>query len=117
MAFLWYEYVIFAAALLISLGIGIYNALSGDKSKTTHGYLMANRQLGVLPVTMSMLMSFVSAIMVLGLTAEMYTYGILQWFFIIGILLADILAAILFVPLLYPLNITSSFEVSNIYQT
>ncbi len=33
--FHWLDYVLFALMLLVSLGIGIYAALSGGKQKTT----------------------------------------------------------------------------------
>ena len=110
--FPWYEYVIFGATLLISLGIGIYNALTGNKGKTANEYLMANRQLGILPVAFSMFMSYISAIMVLGSSSEMYTFGIHQWLFSVGNSISFILSTITFIPLFYSLNITSSFEVS-----
>ena len=115
--FPWYEYVIFGSTLIISLGIGIYSALTGDKGRTANEYLMANRQLGLLPVTLSMLMSYTSAILVLGSATEMYTFGIHQWFYSVGSSLAFILSAVTFVSLFYPLNITSTFEVSLITST
>jgi sodium-coupled monocarboxylate transporter 8/12 len=52
-----------------------------------------------------------SAILILGTPAEMYTQGTQYFMYVIGMILAVILAAQLFVPLLYPLNLTSSFEV------
>ena len=109
--FPWYEYVIFVVTLLITLGIGIFNALAGNKKKTANEYMMANRQLGILPVALSMFMSYISAITVLGNTAEMYTYGVQLWFFTVGNCISFVLSALLFVPLFYPLKITSSFEV------
>ena len=109
--FEWYDYFIFCLTLAVSLGIGIYAALAGDKQRTTKEYLMGNRALGTIPVAMSMFMSYISAILVLGNTAEMYTHGIQQWLAMFGSSFAYALSAILFVPLFFPLNITSSFEV------
>ena len=110
--FKWYDYVIFVSTLVISLGIGVYAAFSGGKQKTTKEYLMANRRLGTIPVGLSMFMSYVSATMVLGNTAEMYQYGVQQWLAMFGSSFAMFLSGILFVPLFFPLNITSSFEAS-----
>ena len=111
--FQWYDYLIFVATLVISLGIGVYTAFAGTKQKTTKEYLMANRNLGTIPVALSIFMSYISAILVLGNTAEMYQYGPMQWLAAWGSSLAYISTALFFVPLFYPLKITSSFEVSN----
>ena len=111
--FMWYDYLLFTLTLLIALGIGIYAALAGDKQRSTGEYLMGNRALGTLPVAMSMFMSYISAILVLGNTAEMYLHGIQQWLAMIGSSFAYFLSGLIFVPLFFSLNITSSFEVGS----
>ena len=70
------------------------------------------RQLGVVPVTLSMFMSYISAILVLGNTAEMMTYGTEYWLASVGSCLAFLSSGLLFVPLFYPLKLTSSFKVN-----
>ena len=47
------DYILFVLMLATSLGIGLYTGLKGTKSNTTSDYLMANRELGLLPVTLS----------------------------------------------------------------
>ena len=109
--FAWYDYLVFIATLILALGVGVYYALAGDKNKTTDSYLMANRSLGVLPVTLSMFMSYISAILVLGNTAELYTYGINQWFSVPGAAIGSVFAVLWFVPLFFPLKIVSIYQV------
>ena len=46
------DYVLFVFTLAASLGFGLYSGLKGSKN-TTSGYLMGDRQLGLLPVTLS----------------------------------------------------------------
>jgi len=106
------DYVIFALALLVSLSIGLYHGLTGGKQQTTKEYLLANRQLQTVPVTLSILVSFASGIMVLGIPAEMYTRGTQLFMRTIGHCLACVLSSLLFVPLFFNLKVTSSFEVS-----
>lgn len=60
------DYVVFGSVLLISLGIGIFYARRGKKDNTTSSFLMADRQMSILPVSMSLLASFLSAITILG---------------------------------------------------
>ena len=41
--FHWFDYVVFTGTLLIALGIGVFQAFTGDKQRTTKEYLMGNR--------------------------------------------------------------------------
>src|SRR5688572_18478660 len=108
----WPDYLILVAFLVISVGIGVYHSLTGGRQKTTSEFIMANRTLKVLPTAMSLLVSFQSAITILGMTAEMYSYGsqflIMAMFsFTLGIILATQVA----VPWLYPMKLVSVNEV------
>ncbi len=105
------DYVVFAAMLVVSAGIGIFYACRGGKQNTTGEFLMGNRNMQVIPVSVSILVSFMSAILILGTPAEMYTRGTEYYLSMIGLNLGIVMAAVLFVPLLYPLKLTSSFEV------
>ncbi|PVD36488.1 hypothetical protein C0Q70_03472 [Pomacea canaliculata] len=104
------DYVLFVLMLVISAAIGIFYGCWGGKQKTTKEFLMANRSMSIIPVAISILVSFMSAILILGTPAEMYTQGTQYMIYIVGILLAIVIAALIFVPLLYPLKLTSSFE-------
>ena len=75
-------------------------------------FLVGNKQMSLLPVTASILMSFVSALMVLGNTAEMYLHGGQFFLQVIGVSLAYLVTAYIVVPIIYPLKITSSFQVN-----
>lgn len=104
------DYAIFAAVLTVSLAIGLYHACTGGKQRTTKEYLMANRQMKTLPVALSILVSFVSGILVLGTPAEMYTRGTQLFMRTVGYCIACVLSSLLFVPLFFSLKVTSSFE-------
>ena len=75
----WADYLIFALFLAVSISIGIYFAISGGHQRTTQEFLMGNRKLRVLPTMLSLLVSYQSAIAILGFPAEMYTKGSMQW--------------------------------------
>ena len=111
-----WDWVLFAAMLLVSAAIGVYYAIQDffGKNKATAGdFLMGGRNMRLLPVAISILVSFMSAILILGTPAEMYTEGTLYVVYLFGMILAILLSVVLFVPLLYPLRLTSSFEVRN----
>ena len=69
----------------------------------------------LIPVSLSITASYVSALLVLGYPAEMYAFGG-QWLLhAVGTALGAVLAAVLFVPVFYPLKLTSVNEVSCFY--
>ncbi|ELU04804.1 hypothetical protein CAPTEDRAFT_201499 [Capitella teleta] len=107
----WADYLIFTFFLLASLAIGVYHAFSGNKQRTTQEFIMADRNLKVIPTMLSLLVSFQSALMILGNSAELYSYGTQQWFgVLIGYFFAILLAERLFVPWIFPLKLTSIYE-------
>ena len=108
----WPDYLVLASFLVISLGIGLYHALTGGRQKTVSEFIMANRDLQIIPTSISLLVSFQSAIMVLGMTAEMFGYGSqLMVLSISSHALASVVTVALFVPWLFPLKLVSVYEV------
>ncbi|XP_014671805.1 PREDICTED: sodium-coupled monocarboxylate transporter 1-like isoform X2 [Priapulus caudatus] len=104
------DYVVFAASLVISAGIGVYSACSGGKQSTTKEFLMGNRQMGLFPVTMSLIASFVSAISVLGVPSETYRFGTIYWTMMFATIPAMALTAHIYLPVFYRLQVTSAYE-------
>ncbi|XP_046563516.1 sodium-coupled monocarboxylate transporter 1-like, partial [Haliotis rubra] len=105
------DYVVFALVLLVPAGIGIFHAFSGNKQNTTGEFLMGGRQMKTVPLAISILVSFMSAILILGTPAEMYREGTQYYLYTFGLTVAIVVSTLLYVPLLYPLKYTSSFEV------
>ena len=106
------DYVVFVASLVISMAIGVYFSLTGGRQRTTKEYLLGDRNLNFVAVALSMLVSQISAITVLGHPAEIYLYGTQFAFFWLPSIPGVFIAAWLWVPLLYPLQFTSINEVS-----
>ena len=94
---------------MISAGIGVYHAVV-SKQSTTREYLLANRKMLSLPVAMSLLASFMSGITILGVPSEIYTYGIQYGLLVVSEILYFPTVALIFVPTLYELGLTSSYE-------
>ena len=108
--FHWADWLIFSVFLCISLGIGLFQGLFGKQEATTESYHMGNRDFSIWPVALSLLSAFLSAILILGTPAEIYVEGTQYWVYVIGMMLSVVFATLLFVPLLYPLRLTSSYE-------
>ncbi|CAD5118645.1 DgyrCDS7333 [Dimorphilus gyrociliatus] len=104
------DYTLFGSTLIISLGIGVFSAIRNRKDNTTGEYLMGGRKLKLVPVTLSILVTFVSAIGILGNPAEVYLYGTQFSLQVVAMIIGNVMGALVFVPLYYPLKLTSSFE-------
>jgi len=73
------DYVIFVAIVLLSLCTGILYAWKGRVDQTPSNFMLGNRKLSAIPVGLSLMVSFQSAIMMQGLPTEGYMYGA-QWY-------------------------------------
>ncbi|KAM8820066.1 sodium-coupled monocarboxylate transporter 1 [Eudromia elegans] len=105
-----WDYVVFAAMLLISAVVGIYYAFAGGGQKTSSDFLMGGRRMTALPVALSLTASFMSAVTVLGTPSEVYRFGAIFSIFAIAYTLVVILSAEIFLPVFYRLGITSTYE-------
>ncbi|NXI98006.1 SC5A8 protein, partial [Psophia crepitans] len=105
-----WDYVVFAAMLLVSAIIGVYYAFVGGGQKTSKDFLMGGRSMSALPVALSLTASFMSAVTVLGTPAEIYRYGAIFCVFAITYGLVVLCSAEIFLPVFYKLGITSTYE-------
>lgn len=108
--FSWLDYVIFAAILVVSAGIGFYHALKDRKNKSMSNFLLAGRNMSPIPVGLSLLASFMSAITLLGTPAEMYNYTTIYFWIGVGYFLVIAGAAHVYMPIFYQLQVTSAYE-------
>ena len=69
------DYGVFAAMLLVSTAIGVYYSIFGGKQKTTREYLLGDKSMRSWTVSISLMASYLSAVTLLGIPAETYTYG------------------------------------------
>ena len=67
--------------------------------------------MGVLPVSMSLLASFMSAITLLGTPSEIYVYGTQYWMIWIGYVIMIPIGAYVTIPVFFRIGVTSVFEV------
>src|SRR5580700_9915754 len=106
----WEEYLVFVLLLLVSAGIGIFHGcFSAGKQKTTAEFLLANRNMPVFPMAMSVIASFISAITLLGTPVEIYNYGTQYSIVIINFTFVMAASAHLYLPVFYKLGVTSTF--------
>lgn len=107
------DYVIFTMMLVVCGAIGIYHAIRSKQQQTTSNYLLADHSMNKFPIAVSLLVSFLSAVAILGIPSEVYTYGLSYILVSIAFTILLIISAFLYVPVFYKLKITSTNEVIN----
>ncbi|XP_051888968.1 sodium-coupled monocarboxylate transporter 1-like [Pristis pectinata] len=107
-----WDYVVFAAMLIISTTVGLYFAYKSGRTKrgTTEEFLVGSRQISAFPIALSLASSFLSAITVIGGPAEVYLYGIMVVMYTIACLFTMTFTCLIYIPLFYRLNIISVYE-------
>ncbi|XP_063616901.1 sodium-coupled monocarboxylate transporter 1-like isoform X3 [Cydia splendana] len=103
------DYSVFVLMLGVCTGIGLYFGCV-KKQKSAQDYLMGGRDMGIVPVTFSLVASFISGISLLGTPTELYLYGTSYVFFLIGACLMSVVISFTFMPVLHDLQITSAYE-------
>ncbi|WAR18775.1 SC5A8-like protein [Mya arenaria] len=86
-------YIIMVLFLVISTTIGLYFGFY-KKQRTTEEYLLGGRKMNLLPVALSLVVTFHT------MTNYMF----------VAIMIANAIQALVLVPLLYPLRLTSTYE-------
>ncbi|KAB7496447.1 Sodium/proline symporter [Armadillidium nasatum] len=99
---------VFAGMLIISAVIGLYISYKGSKSPEE--FLMGNRSLKPLPVSLSLITSYITAIALIGFPAEVYANGLQISTIALGCPLAIIFSSYFLLPVLYSLKLTSINE-------
>ncbi|CAH1250792.1 SLC5A8 [Branchiostoma lanceolatum] len=97
--------------LCISAGIGIFYAFKGGGQKSTQEFLLAGRSMSIPPVAMSLLASFMSAIVVLSAPAEIYNYGTMYWMTCVTYVFMILVVGHFYLPVFFDLGATSAYEV------
>ncbi|XP_061634834.1 sodium/iodide cotransporter isoform X2 [Phyllopteryx taeniolatus] len=103
------DYAVFALMLLVSMAIGLYQALKKQpQDANTDDFFTGGRSMSAVPVGLSLCASFMSAVQVLGVPAEAYRYGFKFLYMCLGQSINSLLTALLFLPVFFRLGITST---------
>merc|ERR1711936_249335 len=94
--------------LLISAAIGVFFWWRGQES--TEEYLMASRSMGTIPMTLSLVASFMSAITLLGTPAELYVSGTQYVALVLSYPLVMGATAHMFLPVFDRLQVATSYQ-------
>lgn len=104
------DYAVFAVMLLVSMAIGLFQALKKSPGRVANAddFFTGGRNMPAIPVGLSLCASFMSAVQVLGVPAEASRYGLKFVYMCLGQSINSLLTALLFLPVFYRLGITST---------
>lgn len=103
------DYSVFTAMLLMCGVIGIYFGFI-KKSSGEDEYLVGGRNMNTLPITLSLIASFISGISLLGTPTEIYVHGTSYLFIGIGVVFVGFAMSTIFLPVFHELCLTSTYE-------
>ncbi|GFY61784.1 putative sodium-dependent multivitamin transporter [Trichonephila inaurata madagascariensis] len=104
------DYAIIFVVLAVSSVIGIYFRFSGGRQKTMEEFLMASKTMAVLPVAFSIMATFMSAIDIIGVPAEIYMYGMQMTTWLLGLPIGSLFASYACLPIYFDLDVSTSYE-------
>ncbi|KAG8182498.1 hypothetical protein JTE90_020413 [Oedothorax gibbosus] len=103
------DYALFAATLVVSAGIGVYFQRTG-KQADNDDFVLGGRDMSPFPVALSILATFMSALNLMGIPAEVYTYGTQLQFINVCFIVAPAFSTYFFLPVFFGDHFTSVYE-------
>ncbi|KAG0713875.1 Sodium-dependent multivitamin transporter [Chionoecetes opilio] len=103
------DYLVFTASLVISLGIGFYHWFR-SRGRGTKDFLMGGGHMSPIPVSLSFAAGVISAVSILGNSAEMYYYGSQLWMNVIGVTIGTVFIMGIVMPVIFPLKLITIYE-------
>ncbi|CAF3743405.1 unnamed protein product [Rotaria socialis] len=104
------DYVILVVLLLASAVIGAIFGFVKSKKSSAKEFLLADGGMGVIPTALSIMVSFLSAITLLGTPSEVYLFGTMYCYQAISWTIASTITALVFMPKFREMNYTSAYE-------
>jgi len=108
--FHWADYLVFGMFLVISAAVGVFHGYRQRKGQDAKALLTGGGGMHYVPVALSMMASFLSAIFVLSIPAEIYFHGATYSYLVISYFVGWGTAATVFMPVFHRLGLTSGYQ-------
>ncbi|KAG4075104.1 hypothetical protein HA402_013499 [Bradysia odoriphaga] len=99
------DYGVFGFMLFVSASIGIYFGFFDKREQTTEEYLLGGRQMKTIPIAISLIASQLSAISIMTLPAEIYSFGSSVTLIVLVQVVVMLIINFIFIPIFYNNNI------------
>ena len=102
------DFIVFFGIVSLSPIIGIYFGWRSRNKNTVKNYFLGNRKLSVISTALSLAVTFQSSLLIIGVPAEVYSYGLKYAYYLIGSCSSYFFAGLVIVPVIHPLKLTSA---------
>lgn len=109
-----YDYVVIGTFSFISLAIGIRFYFINERENTSRNFMLAGNDVPKLVIVLSMIVTIMSAIMMIGAPVEIYLYGAQFSMMTVGFVVGVLVSSYLFLPVYFKVGTRTIFEVSKV---
>ena len=104
------DYIVFSVTLVLSTAVGFFYAYRDRKRNDIENFHRGNKKINPVAVSVSLSLSILPALTIISVAAEVYTYGTMIIWQVVGLLLGTAAGAHFFLPVFYQMNKISIFE-------
>lgn len=105
------DYVVVVISLLVSVGIGIKFRYFSAKQRTMREYVMAGQNMSLFPVVISLCVTLMSSINIVGNPVDTYRYGMQPCLQMVGVCFGVVLNTYVFTPVYFNCEVSTIYEV------
>ncbi|XP_078483824.1 LOW QUALITY PROTEIN: sodium-coupled monocarboxylate transporter 1-like [Ciona intestinalis] len=104
------DLIVFSASLLLTFLVGGYYAYKARRDDSVANYYFGNRKIPPIPLELSLAVTYISALTIIGVPTETYTYGMVNIWHVFATIIPSIFVCIYFIPLYYRLQLSTIYE-------
>ncbi|XP_078490254.1 sodium-coupled monocarboxylate transporter 2-like isoform X1 [Ciona intestinalis] len=104
------DILVFLASLVLSMFVGVYYAFKDRRRETVDNYYYASRKMSAVPLGLSISVTFISALTVIGLPTETYIFGFVTIWHCTTLVLPTVIACLYYIPLIHRLRLATIYE-------
>ncbi|XP_046352930.2 sodium-coupled monocarboxylate transporter 2-like [Haliotis rufescens] len=104
------DYGVTSAMLVVSAAVGIFYVIKDRNRGTMTEYVLGGRHMHYIPVSMSLMVTFISALSLLGAPVEVYRSNTMMIWLPVAAVAGVLVAGRIFIPFFYQLNINNVFK-------
>ncbi|XP_078484209.1 sodium/iodide cotransporter-like [Ciona intestinalis] len=105
------DLVLFSASLLLTFLVGGYYAYKARRDDSVANYYFGNRKIPPIPLALSMAVSYISGLTMIGLPTETYMFGMVNMWYTVGSIIPSIIVCVYLIPLYYRLQLSTIYEI------